>query len=139
MNTVKYIGCFFDPEELRKHLINLERKALSEAVSSPHVTFVYSPVYVPWNLLGEEITVKAVGYGNNGENEALKIEFLELPAGLKALAAEIAVPHITLSVSENGEAVNSRDLEFNPTEPFVLTGVFGAMGRDGKIAYKATE
>ena len=133
MYTVKYLGCFFDPEEIKKHLTKLERNVLDRVIPFPHVTVSYSPTSVPWDLFGKEVTVKVVGYGNDGENEALQVAFLSVPAELSALAAEVSVPHITLSVSKGGKSVNSRDLEFKPIAPYVLTGIFGAMDEDGEI------
>lgn len=133
MYTVKYIGCFFAPEEVKKCLTDLERNVLDREISAPHVTFSYEPKSVPWEFFGEEVTVKAVGYGNDGENEALQVEFIKLPAGLNELTSEIAVPHITLSVSKRGRSVNSRWLEFKPITPFAMTGIFGAMDDEGAI------
>ena len=133
MEKVEYIGCFFDPQEMKKHVNGIERTALYRTISSPHVTFVYNPSSIPKEMLGQEVTVQAEGYGNDGENEALQVSFLKLPAGLEALAAGIPVPHITLSVSRQGKPVNSRYLTFKPIAPFALTGIFGAMDEDGVL------
>ena len=137
MENIKYIGCFFDPETLAEKLVTMERTFLFRKIPAPHVTFVYAPVQVPEELFGETITVTVIGYGNNGENEALLVMFSYVPDSLKALAAAIPVPHITLSVSENGSSVNSKDLAFRNTAPFTLTGVFGAMDMEGHIYTQA--
>ena len=127
IHNIKYIGCFFDPGTLGKNLETIARTPLSQTILAPHVTFRYAPSVVPWDMLGREVTVVVTGYGNDGSNEALKVAFLELPPGLEALADEIEVPHITLSISDEGKAVNSRSLNYHPTARFCLTGVFGAM------------
>lgn len=132
-DPVKYIGCFFDPAELEEKLQALERKPLFRAIPAPHITFVYRPEAIPAELFGLPVKVEAVGYGNDGENEALQVAFAELPEALRPLGDSIPVPHITLSVAENGESVNSGFLTFKPIVPFMLTATFGAMHDSGKI------
>ena len=133
MKAIKYIGCFFEPAQLQEKLTGYERTPLFRTISAPHITFAYRPEAVDTALFGIPVTVEAVGYGNDGENEALQVVFRELPGELKNLADHIAVPHITLSVSEQGQSVNSRYLPFLPIAPFTLTGVFGAMDEAGNI------
>lgn len=127
MEEIRYIGCFFTPEDVEAAMLTQPRQRLYRTIAHPHVTFAYRPESVPAELFGLSVTVKAVGCGNDGENEALLVEFAELPPALKPLADEIPVPHITLSVSEDGQPVNSRYLDFRPIAPFFLTGVFGGM------------
>ena len=133
MLTVQYIGCFFDPETFQKQLNQLAREPLDRKIPTPHITFVYEPESIPWEQFGKEVTVNVVGYGNNGENEALKVAFVQLPDELKTLASEIAVPHITLSVAKTGSSVNSKFLDFAPITPFPLKGIFGAMDTEGTV------
>ena len=54
-------------------------------------------------------------------------------AKLSALMNQIEVPHITLSVSETGEPVNTRFLEFRPIEPICLTAVFGGYTKEHEV------
>lgn len=131
MNTIKYFGCFFSPEELGDALAGFERKPLYRTITSPHITIIYRPDEIPEELIGAEICVSVIGYGNDGENEALLVEFKDLPAKLRTLTENIPVPHITLSVSRDGHSVNSRNLTFRPIPPFSLVGKVGIMGEDG--------
>lgn len=134
MDNVKYFGCFFNADDLKKQ--NYEAKPLFRIIEVPHITLKYRPNEVPQDLIGLSVTVRVVGYGNNGENEALGVEFLEIPNGLSVIANEIAVPHITLSVAEGGQSVNSKYLSFEPIEPFEITGIIGVMDEDKKVYTK---
>ena len=53
---------------------------------------------------------------------------------LKELYDNIDIPHITLSISEDGKAVNTQMLDFMPTNEFKITTKFG--GFLGKPIYK---
>lgn len=130
MNTVEYIGCFFDPAQLEAALRDYPTDPLKRKVAAPHVTFAFRPEEIPTRLFGLPVTVKAVGYGCDGENEALQVEPVQMHPDLAALWKAIPAPHITLSVSLKGKAVNSSKLQFTPIPPFVITGVFGGMGQD---------
>lgn len=133
VDTMRYTGCFFDPKLLKKHLKNYDRYPLSRTITDPHVTFAYRPKKVPSELFGQTVTVRAIGYGSDGENEALLVEFENLPDPLQSYTEAIPVPHITLSISESGKAVNSCMLKFKPITPFVLAGVFGGMDMAGTV------
>lgn len=133
MENVKYTGCFFDPAVLAEKLLPYPRKPLQRPIEAPHITFAYRPVSAPVRLFGLPVTVQVCGYGCDEENEALLVKFVELPPQLAESAAEIALPHITLSVSETGEPVNSRRLTYRPITPFLLEGTFGAMDTSGTV------
>lgn len=133
MADMKYIGCFCDYQELCDLLAEYDRQVLFRTIRHPHVTFAYRPTAWPEELFGTPVTVRAVGYGCDGENEALQIEFAELPEALREWATAIAVPHITLSVAKTGRSVNSGSLDFTPIAPFEIKCVFGGMDEAGKL------
>lgn len=133
MKTIEYIGCFFDVETVQQIPLSERRGPLFRTIRAPHVTFVYQPEEVPFSLFGTKVTVKVIGYGCDGTREALRVELVDLPQELMLLAADISVPHITLSVAEGGKPVESRFLTFDPIEPFFLEGVFGGMDIDGLL------
>lgn len=137
MKNIKYIGCFFDYETVYQKARETEENRLYRCIKHPHVTFEYRPQYVPYELFGSEITVKVVGYGCDGENEAFLVEFEGLSGEICELAASIKIPHITLSVSKHGQSVNSYKLEFEPITPFTLTGIFGGMDEEGEVHFSA--
>lgn len=136
---IEYIGCFFDPEALQRIPITERQGPLYRAIASPHVTFDYFPKEVPVSSFGKPVTVKVVGYGCDGINEALKVELVDLPQELHGLGSKIPVPHITLSVAENGKPVDSRFLSFRPTEPHLLKGIFGGMRLDKTLLTKNSD
>jgi len=104
-----YWGIFFEKEDDTFFDGRLDRK-----IVHPHMTFGYKTPMPP-QLLGKEASVQVCGYGNDGRNEALLVvwEFDDLrrywnhdPRG-----------HITLSVSENGRPVDSKNLNYELFAP----------------------
>ncbi len=120
-----YIGCFFDPDMLAEKIKHLPRKPLYRTIPTPHATFIYRPSEFYEELFGQEIKAVITGYGQNGENEGLSIRLYSENETLKKLIDAIKVPHITLSVSKDGESVNTKFLEFKPIEEIEIVGVFG--------------
>lgn len=132
-NKYHYIGCFLPREELFSHADAISKEHLFRIIASPHVTFVFEPDKVDESLFGEKIRIRATGYGNNGINEGLKVELYSENNKLVEMIKNIQVPHITLSVSEDGKSYDTRFLEFHPIEPFELEGIFGGYMRDGTV------
>lgn len=123
---IAYTGVFFEKESF--YTLVSERVSssrLHQNVLHPHVTFQYMPQIVPEALFGEKAEFRVIGYGNDGQNEGLLIEWLSGAPQLKQLYDEIKIPHITLSYAEYGNPVNTRYLDFKPITPFDISGVFG--------------
>lgn len=129
----EYVGCFFDFEELYAKIANIPRKPLAKTISNPHVTFVYKPEEIDESLFGSIVKVRIIGYGFNEENEGLHVDVRTDNDALEKMITEIPVPHITLSISENGAAVNTRYLAFYEIEPVELTGFFGGCTFDREV------
>lgn len=125
MQNYEYIGCFFDKEELFRKVSHIRKNLLPNEKKHPHITFVYAPETVPTDLFGEIISVTVIGYGNDGHNEGLQVTLSTSHPVLNAMIAQISVPHITLAVSDDGQAVNTKNIPFSPVEPFSLIGHFG--------------
>ncbi len=132
-NQYHYIGCFVDRETLLRCVRTVSTGHLERLIEAPHITFVFEPDTADESLFGEKIRVRAVGYGNNGDNEGLKVEIYAENKKIASMADEIEVPHITLSVGKKGRAYDTRYLEFSDIEPFVLDGVFGGYRQDGTV------
>ena len=120
-----YWGIFFENEPvLRGHL--------SRDIEDKHVTFEFKhqdyPAKFPKELLGRYAKVMIIGYGNDGVNEAVKVVISEDVSGYYF---NDAVPHITMSVSDEGEPKDSGKLEFDLSIPDkmeelpTITGRFG--------------
>lgn len=125
MCEYEYVGCFFDYNELSALVENLRKNPLKNNKTNPHVTFEYHPEVVNTLLFGAEITAEITGYGNDGENEGLCVRLLCSDKQLSDMAARIEKPHITLAVSDSGQAVNTRFLEFEEITPLRIVGKYG--------------
>lgn len=125
MCKYEYIGCFFDREELFRKVAHIRKNPLPNEKQAPHITFVYAPRTVPEELFGQRVLVTVTGYGNDGHNEGLQVTLTADHPTIKEMIAQIPVPHITLAVSDDGQAVNTRYIPFLPIEPFPLVGYFG--------------
>ena len=125
MSIYEYVGCFFDCEELFSAVSHLRREPLKNEKKKPHVTFLYAPSEVDTSLFGTEIEATVTGYGNDGENEGLLVTLSCREPRLAKDIEKIAVPHITLAVSDSGQAVNTKRLSFSPVAPVKITGHYG--------------
>ncbi len=121
----RYIGCFFDLLELLQALRQLPGKRLARVIAYPHVTFSYQPQQVDERLFGTPVQVTVTGYGCDGENEALQVRLCCREPALQQLIDAVGQPHITVSVSEGGQPVNSNRLQYTAVAPFALHGCFG--------------
>lgn len=125
MRKYEYVGCFFDCNDFFNLMAPLRKNPLKNNKTKPHVTFKYNPVEVSTELFGTEINVTINGYGNNGENEGVSVTLTSNNEIINKMIAQIEVPHITLAVSDNGQAVNTRYLEFVDIEPLQIVGKYG--------------
>lgn len=125
---MNYTGVFFD-----KALT--DNGKLDKQIAFPHVTHKYKPAEIDRSLFGQVVIFKVIGYGINAENEGLLVEVAEASEEMKKVLAEIEVPHITLSISANGKAVNTRYLDFKPCTPWYIGGHYGGFEK-GKTFFK---
>ena len=125
---MNYTGVFFD-----KALT--DNGKLDKQIAFPHVTHKYKPAEIDRSLFGQVVIFKVIGYGINAENEGLLVEVAEASEEMKKALAEIEVPHITLSISANGKAVNTRYLDFESCTPWYIGGHYGGFEK-GKTFFK---
>ena len=128
-----YVGCFIDLSDFRKAIRGIRTDPLKNDIQFPHVTFAYRPEKVDQSLFGSVIQVKIIGYGNNGENEGLKVQLYSCDPVLQSMIERLQCPHITIAVSDYGEAVNTRKLQFKEITPVELTGKYGGYLKEGKV------
>ena len=138
---VHYLGLFIDRECLDYALEGVDRTKGSKdkkPILAPHITLAYKPSQkdVPRELFGKQFVLVADGYGYDEENEAIRAH-LEPDVGAadfdketfdkiqKMLDARGITTHVTLSISENGKAVNSKNLDFRPINPVKIGCVLG--------------
>lgn len=138
---VHYLGLFIDRECLDRALEGVDRtegSADKRPILAPHITLAYKPPQkdVPRELFGKQFVLVADGYGYDGENEAIRAH-LEPDTGAAdfdketfdkiqgMLDARGITTHVTLSISENGKAVNSKNLDFRPIAPVKIGCTLG--------------
>ena len=77
MDTPIYHGIFFDQHDIENAVRKINspyKKSLSKEIKYPHITFGFKVPIKDYFPIGEEATIKIVGYGNDGGNEGLLAE-----------------------------------------------------------------
>ena len=135
-----YEGLFFDGEEANK-INELEPIHLSKQKDLFHTTFKFKPSIeeIFDEIVGKEFEVIITGYGCDGKNSGFRIE---LPDELIAYYTNkdkdnnLVIPHITVSLSDDGKAKDTSKLQFKDLQkPFKIKGRFGYWIRDKKGEY----
>ncbi|MBR4986737.1 MAG: hypothetical protein IKY83_13470 [Proteobacteria bacterium] len=144
-DSLHYTGIFLSLEDrarfwrLCNDIRNSQKKSpLAKRIAHPHVTEMHEKdeafadfVEKRKSIFGEHrVKIKIIGYANDGENEAVQIEFVgdEADTESKQIINHIKgkadnnpeILHITLSISETGEAKNSRYLRFEKIDQEAL-------------------
>lgn len=142
-DQIVYAGLFFDPEEIYSQF----PPNLAHRIRDPHVTTAYRPGVdkLFLNHLGSDAIIRAVGYGNDGQNEGLLVEIVAAPQIIQKTLEEQVIPdgaggykpfptHITLSIAEGAKAVNTRNLKFERlANPVDFTGIYKFFGKNGTL------
>ena len=128
-----YVGCFFKYEDFQTAIKDIRKSPLKNDVRDPHITFMYKPKEVIQSLFGEVIHVTIVGYGNDGTNEGLRVQLKANNPDIQFMINNIAVPHITIAVSDEGKPVNTKDLNFESINPIKLEGKYGGFAKWGRV------
>lgn len=145
-DQIIYTGIFVDPEELYGKF----PPSLSHRIRDPHVTVGYRPDASKMflNALGSDAKIDIIGYGNDGQNEGVLVRVEAKDSGIQKTLNERVAPdqngelkpvlmHITLSIAENAEAVNTRNLEFTELkEPVSISGSYKLFRKDGELIDK---
>ena len=129
MSKVIYTGAFVDSKELERMLekCGVERTRLWRQIENTHVTFQFRPKEADETLFGLPVDIRVIGYGVNSQNEGLLVEVTCADKTVQKLYDQVEVPHITLSVSEDGKSVNTRYIDFVSIKtPFTIRGVYDA-------------
>lgn len=132
-----YVGCFVKLGDLHSAISPIRRDPLENDIQDPHITFAYKPKEVDQSLFGKSIRIKAVGYGNDGQNEGLKVQLESDDPSIQAMVAQIEIPHITISVSPEGRPVNTKNLDFTAIHAIELEGTYGGYAKWGEVIVRA--
>ena len=130
---VVYAGLFVDPGDLHEKA----QPTLEREIEYPHVTTSFKPNIDQLHLdqIGEKAKIYAVGYGNDEKNEGLLVRIMSDDPVLQEACDKIETPHITLSISNKGQAKNTAFLDFTMLdEPFMVEGRYGLFSQGKVIA-----
>ena len=132
-----YVGCFISPHDFRDAVSKIRKSPLENDVRAPHVTFEYKPKEVDRSLFGTPVRIRIVGYGNDGENEWLKVQLDSSEPRMQRMIEELESPHITIAVCNGGEPANTKRLTFEEIEPIELTGKYGGYTKRGSVVVRS--
>ena len=112
---VKYEGLFFD-KETESLILALDKERLDVGIDVLHCTFKYLPSEeeIFDDIVGNYYFVDIVGYGYDKDNSGFCVKLPdELLEYYINFDYEEVLPHITSSLSLNGESENTRNLVFS--------------------------
>lgn len=124
---VEYQGIFFNKEnievlrnKMEETIENLGLKKLEKDVKDLHITFWYNPKEAfDTKLLGKDYDIKIIGYGQDENNSGF---LADIPDELKESYKGAKAVHITMALSKEGNAIDTRDLNFEPIPEFNVKG-----------------
>ena len=143
---LSYEGIFFD-NDTEKFLHSLENPKLPIINDEIHCTFKYHPSFdeIFDELVGREIEVLVIGYGNDGKTSGFEVQ---LPDDIKAYyinydedyPSKLLIPHITASLAVGTKASNTKNLLFKRYDkPYKIKGTFGYWIKNDDKEFKSYE
>lgn len=139
---IKYEAIFLDEESI--NLIHeLEENKLDRVNDEIHLTLKYKPKdnEIFNDIVGKEFDMYLIGYANDGMNSGFEIELTEELKPYYINYDEINTttlkkPHITASLSNEAEAVNTKNLNFiKLPQKYKVKGRFGYWIEDADKEY----
>lgn len=139
---IKYEAIFLDEESI--NLIHeLEENKLDRVNDEIHLTLKYKPKdnEIFNDIVGKEFDMYLIGYANDGMNSGFEIELTEELKTYYINYDEINTttlkkPHITASLSNEAEAVNTKNLNFiKLPQKYKVKGRFGYWIEDDDKEY----
>lgn len=139
---LKYEAIFLDEESV-KLIHRLEENKLDRVNDEIHLTLKYKPndSEIFNDIVGQEFEMYLIGYGNDRNNSGFEIELSENLKPYYINYDEINTsilkkPHITASLSEEAEAVNTKNLDFKKLpQKYTVKGRFGFWIEDDDKEY----
>jgi hypothetical protein len=121
---ILYHGIFFKGKESKK-LIEISRQynmLLSKVIDNLHITFQFRPKSNSLKYLtNKEVEITITGVGSDGDNNGVRVI---IPQQHRRFYKGTEIPHITISLSNEGKSVNTKNLNFIDIEPFIIKGYF---------------
>lgn len=139
---IKYEAIFLDEESV-KLIHKLEENKLDRVNDEIHLTLKYKPKdnEIFNDIVGKEFDMYLIGYANDGMNSGFEIELTEELKPYYINYDEINTttlkkPHITASLSNEAEAVNTKNLNFiKLPQKYKVKGRFGYWIEDDDKEY----
>ena len=139
---IKYEAIFLDEESI-KLIHELEENKLDRVNDEIHLTLKYKPKdnEIFNDIVGKEFDMYLIGYANDGMNSGFEIELTEELKPYYINYDEINTttlkkPHITASLSNEAEAVNTKNLNFiKLPQKYKVKGRFGYWIEDDDKEY----
>ena len=139
---IKYEAIFLDEESV-KLIHELEENKLDRVNDEIHLTLKYKPKdnEIFNDIVGKEFDMYLIGYANDGMNSGFEIELTEELKPYYINYDEINTttlkkPHITASLSNEAEAVNTKNLNFiKLPQKYKVKGRFGYWIEDDDKEY----
>ena len=132
-DRIYYSGLFLDFDYMWEKIRHITDGRYGRVIKRPHITIQFRPENQDYSLVGTRAEVIVTGYGYDDENEGLSVKIETDNEELKALCESVEVPHITLTVTEDGHSVNTRYVDFYPVPVVRLTAVYGVVTEDGEL------
>ena len=129
---IKYEAIFLDEESV-KLIHQLETKKLDRVNDEIHLTLKYKPnkKEIFNEIIGQTFSMYLIGCGNDNQNSGFEIELSEELKPYYINYDEqnpsiLKIPHITASLSNDAEAVNTKNLNFHKLpKKYLIKGRFG--------------
>ncbi len=139
---VSYEGIFFEGETV-DFIHSLEKNRLPIVNDKIHCTFKYNPSEdeIFDELVGKEIEVLIIGYGNDGNNSGFEVQ---LPSDIMKYyinydeeePSKLKKVHITASLSEDAKSSKTKDLKFEKLpDSYTVKGRFGYWIKEDNTEY----
>ena len=123
-----YEGFFFELNEDEFMDSPWPNSKLEHRIDTPHITVFYKPSQPHEIYYGQKGRFEFYEYGCDDNNEGYKVRCVGCDGILVPyILKEVDIPHVTISVSEDGKPKDTKNLNFVACEPYVYEAVFGAM------------
>lgn len=125
---ILYEGFFFNLDEDELMFSPWVNAKLEHRIDNPHITVYYKPSQEHENYYGKRGLFELYEYGCDDKNEGYKVRYIKSDSiDVPWLFNLVDIPHVTISVSDDGKPKNTKNLDFKPCKLYRYEAVFGAM------------
>lgn len=137
-SKVIYEGIFASPSAIESALEMCgESQQLAKTIANPHVTLAYMPDSTHETIMGEEVSIRLVGYGCDQQNAGFLAEVKSHNSDIRELCDARENLHITTSIADGAQARDTVNLDFEPITPIMIRGVCGAFDTSQQVSVES--